>query len=141
LCLPRRKLLALLPSVLAGEKPLCVGAAVFEPGLSVDALAYSWRHSSLVAAVIIVYSLDISRLQYTNEYSLWRCVHWRMMGRCIPQADLLLRFLGDQRVCCWRLIGFYREELTLSAQTKRCGYRMARSSCWWLSGIWGKPHL
>ena len=115
---------ALLPSVLAGEKPLVrlelpLGLSL---GFQADALAvFMALTSSLVAAVIIVYSFGYMK-DYDNQneyYFIAVLFIGAMMGLVYSTSLILLYIFWEiSAVACWRLIGFYREELTIVRANK-----------------------
>lgn len=114
----------LLPSVLGGEKPLVrwelpLGLSF---GFQADALAvFMAMTSSLVASVILIYSFGyIKEYNNQNEYYLMAVLFLGAMMGLVYSTSLLLLYVFWEisAICCWRLIGFYREELTIVRANK-----------------------
>lgn len=114
----------LLPPVLGGAKPsvhweLPLGLSF---GFQADALAvFMAITSSLVAAVIVVYSFGYIK-EYDNQNEYYRMVVLfigAMMG-IVYSTNLILIYVFWEisAICCWRLIGFYRDELAIARANK-----------------------
>ena len=115
---------ALLPAVLAGQKPLVrlalpLGLSL---GFQADALAvFMALASSLVASVILVYSFGyIKDYDNQSEYYLMAVLFIGAMMGLVYSTSLILLYLFWEisAICCWRLIGFYRDELTIQRANK-----------------------
>ena len=115
---------ALLPAVLAGQKPLVrlalpLGLSL---GFQADALAvFMALASSLVASVILVYSFGyIKDYDNQNEYYLMAVLFIGAMMGLVYSTSLILLYLFWEisAICCWRLIGFYRDALTIQRANK-----------------------
>ena len=115
---------ALLPAVLAGQKPLVrlalpLGLSL---GFQADALAvFMALASSLVASVILVYSFGyIKDYDNQNEYYMMAVLFIGAMMGLVYSTSLILLYLFWEisAICCWRLIGFYRDELTIQRANK-----------------------
>ena len=114
----------LLPGVLGGEKPLVrwelpLGLSF---GFQADALAvFMAMTSSLVASLILIYSFGyIKEYDNQNEYYLMAVLFLGAMMGLVYSTSLLAIYIFWEisAVCCWRLIGFYREELTIQRANK-----------------------
>ncbi len=115
---------ALLPAVLAGQKPLVrlalpLGLSL---GFQADALAvFMALASSLVASVILIYSFGyIKDYDNQNEYYLMAVLFIGAMMGLVYSTSLILLYLFWEisAICCWRLIGFYRDALTIQRANK-----------------------
>lgn len=115
---------SLLPTVLAGEKPLLRLALPLglSFGVQADALSvFMAMTSSLVACVILVYSFGyIKDYPNQNEYYFMAVLFLGAMMGLVFSTSLILLYLFWEisAICCWRLIGFYREELTITRANK-----------------------
>ncbi len=116
--------LAALPAVFAGS-PLSLRAALplgLSFGLRADALAvFMALASSFVAIFIVIYSYGYVR-EYgnQNEYYMMVVLFIGAMMGLVYSTNLvfLYMFWEISAVCCWRLIGFYREEITIVRANK-----------------------
>ena len=115
---------SLLPAVLGGEKPLVrlalpLGLSL---GFQADALSvFMAMTSSLVACVILVYSFGyIKDYPNQNEYYFMAVLFLGAMMGLVFSTSLILIFVFWEisAIACWRLIGFYREELTIARANK-----------------------
>jgi NADH:ubiquinone oxidoreductase subunit 5 (subunit L)/multisubunit Na+/H+ antiporter MnhA subunit len=113
-----------LPDVVAGspislriELPLGLSF-----GLNADALAvFMAITSSFVASVIALYSFGyIKEYENQNEYYMMICLFIGAMMGLVYSTNLIYiyMFWEISAVCCWRLIGFYREEITILRANK-----------------------
>ena len=115
---------SLLPAVLAGEKPLVRLALPLGLSLGVQADALSVfmaMTSSLVAGVILIYSFGyIKEYPNQNEYYFMAVLFLgAMMGLVFSTSLILLYVFWEiSAIACWRLIGFYREKLTIARANK-----------------------
>jgi len=116
--------LAALPSVLGGEQPsvhvaLPLGLSF---GFVADALAvFMALASSFVAMIIVVYSFGyIKEYDNQNEYYMLVVLFIGAMMGIAYSTNLIMiyMFWEISTVCCWRLIGFYREEHTIVRANK-----------------------
>ncbi|MCE5189872.1 MAG: NADH-quinone oxidoreductase subunit L [Eubacteriales bacterium] len=114
----------LLPEVLAGNKPsvrweLPLGLSF---GFQADALAvFMAVTSSLVAAVIVVYSFGyIKEYDNQDEYYLMVVLFIGAMMGIVYTTNLILLYVFWEisAICCWRLIGFYRDDLAIARANK-----------------------
>jgi NADH:ubiquinone oxidoreductase subunit 5 (subunit L)/multisubunit Na+/H+ antiporter MnhA subunit len=106
----------LLPAVLAGEPVLWQMALPlgFTFGFLADGLAvFMAMTSSFVAAIIVFYSFGYM-LPYDNknEYYLMVVLFVGAMMGLVYSTNLLFiyMFWEISAICCWRLIGFFREK-------------------------------
>lgn len=114
----------LLPGVLRGETPsvriaLPMGLSM---GLAADPLAVFMALTSAgVGCVILVYAWDyMKEYDYLNEfYFLFALFLGAMMG-LVYSTNLILMYgcWEISSVCCWRLIGFYRDETSVQRGEK-----------------------
>ena len=115
---------SLLPAVLGGDKPLVRWALPLglSLGFQADALAvFMAVTSSLVASVILIYSFGYIRdYDNQNEYYLMAVLFLGAMMGLVYSTSLILIYVFWEisAICCWRLIGFYREELTIVRANK-----------------------
>ncbi|HOG00292.1 MAG TPA: proton-conducting transporter membrane subunit [Clostridia bacterium] len=116
--------LASLPAALAGE-PLAVRVKLplgLSFGLVADALAvFMALTSSLVAAVIVIYSFGYVReYDNQNEYYMMVVLFIGAMMGLVHTTNLIFLYMFWElsAVCCWRLIGFYREEIAVARANK-----------------------
>ncbi|HWQ58929.1 MAG TPA: NADH-quinone oxidoreductase subunit L [Clostridia bacterium] len=116
--------LAALPAALSGN-PLSTRVELplgLSFGFTGDALAvFMALASSLVAAVIVVYSFGyIREYDNQNEYYMMVVLFIGAMMGLVYTTNLIFiyMFWEISSVCCWRLIGFYREELTIVRANK-----------------------
>ena len=127
LCLAAAALLCsalLVPGVLRGET-VSVRAALpmgLSMGLSADALAvFMALTSTAVDCVILVYAWDYMKdYDNLNEfYFLFVLFLGAMMG-LVYSTNLILMYgcWEISSVCCWRLIGFYRDETSVQRGEK-----------------------
>ncbi|MCR4962691.1 MAG: NADH-quinone oxidoreductase subunit L [Firmicutes bacterium] len=83
-------------------------------GFLADALAvFMAATSSLVASIIVFYSFGyIERYKNQNEYYLMVTLFLGAMMGLVFSTNLICiyMFWEISAICCWRLIGFYREE-------------------------------
>ena len=114
----------LLPEVLAGNKPsvrwaLPLGLSF---GFQADALAvFMAITSSLVASVIVVYSYGyIKEYDNQDEYYLMVVLFIGAMMGIVYTTNLILLYVFWEisAICCWRLIGFYRDEVAVARANK-----------------------
>ncbi len=115
---------ATLPSVLRGE-PLYVGFSLplgFSFGFLADALAvFMAVTASFVAMIIVIYSWGyIKHNDNQNEYYLMVTLFIGAMMGLVYSTNLIFiyMFWEISALCCWRLIGFYREEITVVKANK-----------------------
>ena len=91
-------------------------------GFQADALAvFMAMTSSLVASLILIYSFGyIKEYDNQNEYYLMAVLFLGAMMGLVYSTSLLAIYIFWEisAVCCWRLIGFYREELTIQRANK-----------------------
>jgi NADH:ubiquinone oxidoreductase subunit 5 (subunit L)/multisubunit Na+/H+ antiporter MnhA subunit len=113
-----------LPGLLAGSSfslhfELPLG---FSFGFYADALAvFMAMTSSLVATVIVLYSFGyIKEYENQNEYYMMVCLFIGAMMGLVFSTNLIFiyMFWEISAICCWRLIGFYREEITIRRANK-----------------------
>lgn len=113
-----------LPEVLAGsplflhyELPLGLSFGFYADVLAV----FMAMTASLVATIIVIYSLDyIKDYDHQNEYYLMVCLFIGAMMGLVFSTNLIFIYIFWEisAICCWRLIGFYREEITISRANK-----------------------
>jgi NADH:ubiquinone oxidoreductase subunit 5 (subunit L)/multisubunit Na+/H+ antiporter MnhA subunit len=106
----------LLPGALNGEVvklglslPLGFGVGFMADGLAV----FMALVSSFVAAIIVLYSFTyISLYENRNEYYLMVVLFIGAMMGLVYSTNLIFLYLFWEisAVCCWRLIGFFREK-------------------------------
>ncbi len=113
-----------LPYVFSGE-PLSFGFELplgLSFGFYADALAvFMAMTASLVASVIVVYSFGyIKHYDNQNEYYMMVCLFIGAMMGLVFSTNLIFiyTFWEISAICCWRLIGFYREEITIKRANK-----------------------
>jgi len=91
-------------------------------GFYADALAvFMAMTASLVASVIILYSFGyIKEYDNQNEYYMMVCLFIGAMMGLVFSTNLIFiyMFWEISAICCWRLIGFYREEVTVHFANK-----------------------
>jgi len=87
-----------------------------------DALAvFMAMTASFVSLIIILYSFGyIKEYDNQNEYYMMVCLFVGAMMGLVYSTNLiaLYTFWEISSVCCWRLIGFYREEITITRANK-----------------------
>ncbi|MEG1547683.1 MAG: NADH-quinone oxidoreductase subunit L [Clostridia bacterium] len=87
-----------------------------------DALAiFMAMTASLVAAVIIVYSFGYMRsYENQNEYYMMVCMFIGAMMGLVLSSNLIFiyTFWEISAICCWRLIGFYRDDIVVRKANK-----------------------
>lgn len=115
---------SLLPAVLSGSKPLIrlalpLGLSL---GFQADALSvFMAMTASLVACVILIYSFGyIKDYDNQNEYYFMAVLFLGAMMGLVYSTSLILLYVFWEisAIACWRLIGFYREELTIVRANK-----------------------
>jgi len=113
-----------LPSLLAG-KPLSLHYELplgLSFGFYADALAiFMAMTASLVASVIVLYSFGyIKEYGNQNEYYMMVCLFIGAMMGLVFSTNLIFiyTFWEISAICCWRLIGFYREDITINRANK-----------------------
>lgn len=91
-------------------------------GFYADALAvFMAMTASLVSAVIVVYSFGyIKEFEYQNEFYMMVCLFIGSMMGLVFSTNLLFiyTFWEITAVCCWRLIGFYRDKTSVEHADK-----------------------
>ena len=91
-------------------------------GLYGDALAvFMAMAASFVSLIIILYSFGyIKEYDNQNEYYMMVCLFVGAMMGLVYSTNLIAiyTFWEISTVCCWRLIGFYREEITILRANK-----------------------
>jgi NADH:ubiquinone oxidoreductase subunit 5 (subunit L)/multisubunit Na+/H+ antiporter MnhA subunit len=91
-------------------------------GFYADALAlFMAMTATLVASVIILYSFGyIEEYDNQNEYYMMVCLFIGAMMGLVFSTNLIFiyMFWEISAICCWRLIGFYREEVTIHYANK-----------------------
>ncbi|HEY8350212.1 MAG TPA: NADH-quinone oxidoreductase subunit L [Clostridia bacterium] len=113
-----------LPSLFCGspvylhyELPLGMGFGFYADALAV----FMAMTASLVAAVIILYSFGyMEGYENQNEYYMMVCLFIGAMMGLVFSTNLIFiyTFWEISAICCWRLIGFYREEVTVRYANK-----------------------
>ena len=113
-----------LPGVISGsplylhyELPLGLSFGFYADALAV----FMAMTASLVASVIILYSFGyIAEYDNQNEYYMMVCLFRGAMMGLVFSTNLIFiyTFWEISAICCWRLIGFYREEETVRAANK-----------------------
>lgn len=113
-----------LPKVLSGN-PISVHVYFplgFSFGLLGDALAvFMAMTASFVSLIIVIYSFGyIKDYDNQNEYYLMVCLFIGAMMGLVYSTNLIAiyTFWEISSLCCWRLIGFYREENTIDSANK-----------------------
>ena len=113
-----------LPGLLAGN-PLSLHYELplgLSFGFYADALAvFMAMTASLVASVIVLYSFGyIKEYENQNEYYMMVCLFIGAMMGLVFSTNLIFiyTFWEISAICCWRLIGFYREEITVRYANK-----------------------
>lgn len=108
-----------LPNLLAGS-PISLHYALplgLSFGLYADALAvFMAMSASFVASVIVLYSFGyIKEYQNQNEYYMMVCLFIGAMMGLVFSTNLIFIYIFWEisGICSWRLIGFYREEITI----------------------------
>lgn len=114
----------MLPGLLAGspislhyELPLGLSFGFYADALAV----FMAMTSSLVAFVIVLYSFGyIKEYENQNEYYMMVCLFIGAMMGLVFSTNLIFiyTFWEISAICCWRLIGFYREEITVRNANK-----------------------
>ena len=91
-------------------------------GFYADALAvFMAMTASLVASVIVMYSFGyIKGYKNQNEYYMMVCLFIGAMMGLVFSTNLIFMYIFWEisAICCWRLIGFYREEVTIRRANK-----------------------
>lgn len=91
-------------------------------GFYADALAvFMAMTASLVASVIVMYSFGyIKDYENQNEYYMMVCLFIGAMMGLVFSTNLIFMYIFWEisAICCWRLIGFYREEVTVHYANK-----------------------
>ncbi|MEN6316246.1 MAG: NADH-quinone oxidoreductase subunit L [Clostridiaceae bacterium] len=113
-----------LPSLLAGkplslhyELPLGLSFAFYADALAI----FMAMTASLVASVIVLYSFGyIKEYGNQNEYYMMVCLFIGAMMGLVFSTNLIFiyTFWEISAICCWRLIGFYREDITINRANK-----------------------
>lgn len=113
-----------LPGVFAGE-PLSIRVALplgLSFGFCGDALAvFMAMTASFVSFIIVLYSLGyIKGYENQNEYYMMICLFIGAMMGLVYSTNLIMiyTFWEISSLCCWRLIGFYRTEITVQRANK-----------------------
>ncbi|MBQ6842799.1 MAG: NADH-quinone oxidoreductase subunit L, partial [Firmicutes bacterium] len=115
---------AMLPAAVAGapyawQMELPLG---FSFGFLADALAvFMAMTSSLVASIIVLYSYNyIEHYDNQNEYYLMAVLFIGAMMGLVLSTNLIVIYLFWEisAICCWRLIGFYRQPETIRRANK-----------------------
>ena len=113
-----------LPEVLAGS-PLSLHYELplgLSFGFYADALAvFMALTSSFVACTIVIYSFEyIKEYDNQNEYYMMVCLFIGAMMGLVFSTNLIFIYIFWEisAICCWRLIGFYREEITIRRANK-----------------------
>jgi len=113
-----------VPAVLA-DKPLSLRFALplgLSFGFAADALAvFMAMTAAFVSSVIILYSFGyIEEYENQNEYYMMICLFIGAMMGLVYSTNLILiyAFWEISALCCWRLIGFYRTEITVQRANK-----------------------
>jgi len=113
-----------LPDLLAGsdyslhfELPLGLSFGFYADALAV----FMAMTASLVASVIVIYSFGyMKEYENQNEYYMMVCLFIGAMMGLVFSTNLIFiyTFWEISAICCWRLIGFYREEITIRRANK-----------------------
>lgn len=113
-----------LPGVLAGS-PLYVHYDLplgLSFGFHADVLAvFMALTSSFVATIIVIYSFDyIKEYDHQNEYYMMVSLFIGAMMGLVFSTNLIFIYIFWEisAICCWRLIGFYREDITIIKANK-----------------------
>lgn len=113
-----------LPYVLTGE-PLLIRAALplgLSFGFYGDALAvFMAMTASFVSSIIVLYSYGyIKEYENQNEYYMMICLFVGAMMGLVYSTSLIAvyTFWEISSLCCWRLIGFYRTDITVRRANK-----------------------
>lgn len=113
-----------LGGVLSG-KPFSVRFALplgLSFGFFGDALAvFMAMTASFVSCIIVVYSFGyIKEYEFQNEYYMMVCLFVGAMMGLVFSTNLIAIYTCWEisSLCCWRLIGFYREEITIDRANK-----------------------
>lgn len=113
-----------LPEVLAGS-PLYIYYDLplgLSFGFYADVLAvFMALTSSFVATIIVLYSFDyIKEYDHQNEYYLMVSLFIGAMMGLVFSTNLIFIYIFWEisAICCWRLIGFYREDITIIRANK-----------------------
>jgi len=113
-----------LPGVLL-DKPLSIRIALplgLSFGLLGDALAvFMAMTASFVSFIIVFYSFGyIKEYENQNEYYMMICLFIGAMTGLVYSTNLILiyTFWEISSLCCWRLIGFYRTDITVGRANK-----------------------
>ena len=112
-----------LPGVLAGEPysirfELPLGLSF---GFYGDALAvFMALTAASVSSVIVIYSYGYIHEDNQNEYYMMICLFVGAMMGLVYSTNLIAIYIFWEisALCCWRLIGFYRTELTVQRANK-----------------------
>ena len=114
----------LLPELFTGS-PISVNFELplgLSFGFYADALAvFMAMTASLVASVIILYSFGyMKEYDNQNEYYMMVCLFIGAMMGLVYSTNLVFiyMFWEISAICCWKLIGFYREEITIRRANK-----------------------
>lgn len=113
-----------LPDVLKGtplsmrwDLPLGMSFSLYADALAV----FMAMTSSFVASIIVLYSFDyIKDYENQNEYYMMVCLFIGAMMGLVFSTNLIFiyTFWEISAICCWRLIGFYRKEITVVRANK-----------------------
>lgn len=113
-----------LPAILAG-KPLSLRFVLplgLSFGLYADALAvFMALTASFVSFIIVLYSFGyIKHYKNQNEYYMMISLFIGAMMGLVYSTNLIAiyTFWEISALCCWRLIGFYREEIPVQRANK-----------------------
>lgn len=91
-------------------------------GLRADALAvFMALTAALVSGIIIIYSYGyIEEYENQNEYYMMVTLFIGAMMGLVYSTNLIFIYIFWEisSLCCWRLIGFYREEITIKRANK-----------------------
>lgn len=113
-----------LPDLIAGspiyihwELPLGLSFGFYADALAV----FMAMTASLVASIIVLYSFGyIKGYDNQNEYYMMVCLFIGAMMGLVFSTNLIFIYIFWEisAICCWRLIGFYREEITIRRANK-----------------------
>lgn len=112
-----------LPGVLSGE-PYAIRFALplgLSFGFYGDALAvFMALTAASVSSVVVIYSYGYIHEDNQNEYYMMICLFVGAMMGLVYSTNLIAiyTFWEISSLCCWRLIGFYRTELTVQRANK-----------------------
>ena len=113
-----------LPGVFAG-KPILIRLALplgLSFGFFGDALAvFMALTASFVSSIIVIYSFGyIKEYENQNEYYMMVCLFVGAMMGLVFSTNLIAIYIFWEisSLCCWRLIGFYRTDLTVQRANK-----------------------